>query len=82
MDTLLGTEVVNTKRATATERARSERVVDLLGDRPKVLTGRPLETEIGFSRAIRVGTRIEVSGQEPNGIMHVKVSVGGDPAPE
>lgn len=28
------------------------------------------------------GTRIEVSGQEPNGIMHVKVSVGGDPAPE
>jgi len=30
-----------------------------------VLTGRPLETQIGFSRAIRVGNRIEVSGTAP-----------------
>ncbi|MEZ4524164.1 MAG: RidA family protein [Thermomicrobiales bacterium] len=34
-------------------------------DRPRILTGRPLETEIGFSRAIRVGNRIEVSGTAP-----------------
>ena len=34
-------------------------------DRPRVLTGRPLESEIGFSRAIRVGNRIEVSGTAP-----------------
>ncbi len=33
--------------------------------RAKVLTGRPLESEIGFSRAIRVGERIEVSGTAP-----------------
>jgi len=80
VDTLLGTEVVNTKRAIATERARSERVVDLLGDRPKVLTGRPLETEIGFSRAIRVGTRIEVSGTAPT--LPDGSPVGGDDAYE
>jgi enamine deaminase RidA (YjgF/YER057c/UK114 family) len=30
-----------------------------------VLTGRPLESQIGFSRAIRVGQRIEVSGTAP-----------------
>ena len=34
-------------------------------DRPRVVTGRPLETEFGFSRAIRVGNRIEVSGTAP-----------------
>ena len=34
-------------------------------DRPRVLTGRPLETQFGFSRAIRVGNRIEVSGTAP-----------------
>lgn len=34
-------------------------------DRPRVLTGRPLESEIGFARAIRVGRRIEVSGTAP-----------------
>ncbi len=34
-------------------------------DRPRVLTGRPLENEIGFFRAIRVGNRIEVSGTAP-----------------
>jgi len=34
-------------------------------DRPRVLTGRPLETQYGFSRAIRVGNRIEVSGTAP-----------------
>jgi enamine deaminase RidA (YjgF/YER057c/UK114 family) len=34
-------------------------------DRPRVLTGRPLESQIGFSRAIRVGQRIEVSGTAP-----------------
>ena len=33
--------------------------------RERVLTGRPLETTIGFSRAIRVGNRIEVSGTAP-----------------
>lgn len=34
-------------------------------DRPRVMTGRPLEDEIGFCRAIRVGNRIEVSGTAP-----------------
>jgi enamine deaminase RidA (YjgF/YER057c/UK114 family) len=34
-------------------------------DRQRVLTGRPFETTIGFSRAIRVGNRIEVSGTAP-----------------
>ncbi len=34
-------------------------------DRPRVMTGRPLESDIGFSRAIRVGNRIEVSGTAP-----------------
>ncbi len=34
-------------------------------DRKKVLTGRPLESLIGFSRAIRIGDRIEVSGTAP-----------------
>ncbi len=34
-------------------------------DRRRVLTGRPLESEIGFARAIRVGNRIEVSGTAP-----------------
>lgn len=34
-------------------------------DRPRVLTGRPLEDAFGFSRAIRVGNRIEVSGTAP-----------------
>jgi enamine deaminase RidA (YjgF/YER057c/UK114 family) len=34
-------------------------------NRPRVLTGRPLESRIGFSRAIRVGKRIEVSGTAP-----------------
>lgn len=33
--------------------------------RQRVLTGRPLETEIGFCRAIRLGNRIEVSGTAP-----------------
>jgi len=34
-------------------------------DRARVTTGRPLEAEIGFSRAVRVGRRIEVSGTAP-----------------
>lgn len=34
-------------------------------NRRRVVTGRPLETQIGFSRAIRVGKRIEVSGTAP-----------------
>lgn len=33
--------------------------------RQRVETGRPLETEIGFCRAIRLGNRIEVSGTAP-----------------
>lgn len=33
--------------------------------RKRVLTGRPLEASIGFSRAIRVGARIEISGTAP-----------------
>lgn len=33
--------------------------------RQRVLTGRPYEHAIGFSRAIRVGNRIEVSGTAP-----------------
>lgn len=40
-------------------------VWELKMDRPRVLTGRPLEDEIGFARAIRVGNRIEVSGTAP-----------------
>jgi enamine deaminase RidA (YjgF/YER057c/UK114 family) len=45
-------------------------------DRPRVMTGRPLESEIGFSRAIRVGNRIEVSGTAPT--LPDGSSAGGD----
>lgn len=33
--------------------------------RERVLTGRPLETTLGFCRAIRVGNRIDVTGTAP-----------------
>ena len=47
-------------------------------DRPRVQTGRPLETQYGFSRAIRIGDRIEVSGTAPT---HSDGSLaGGDSA--
>jgi enamine deaminase RidA (YjgF/YER057c/UK114 family) len=47
-------------------------------DRPKVLTGRPLEARIGFSRAIRVGNRISVSGTAPTN-PDGSPAGGGDP---
>jgi enamine deaminase RidA (YjgF/YER057c/UK114 family) len=36
-----------------------------VSDRPRVSSGSPYEPVIGFSRAIRVGNRIEVSGTAP-----------------
>jgi enamine deaminase RidA (YjgF/YER057c/UK114 family) len=36
-----------------------------MSDRPRVSSGSPYEPVIGFSRAIRVGNRIEVSGTAP-----------------
>jgi enamine deaminase RidA (YjgF/YER057c/UK114 family) len=46
--------------------------------RKRVLTGRPLESFIGFSRAIRVGHRIEVSGTAPT-IPDGSTAGGNDP---
>lgn len=47
-------------------------------DRPRILTGRPLESEIGFSRAIRVANRIEVSGTAPT-LPDGSLAGGSDP---
>ena len=47
------------------EQPRNERSPDRVGSRQIVSSGSPYETSIGFSRAVRVGDRVLVSGTAP-----------------